>query len=34
MQKPVSREALVQEAAFWAKMQALAKNDPGRQCHK
>jgi len=34
MQKPVSREALVQEAAFWARIQLLAKENPEKVCHK
>ena len=34
MKKTVSRETLVKEAAYWAAMKDLAKQNPGAVCHK
>jgi hypothetical protein len=34
MKKPLSREALVKEAAYWNAMKQQAKLNPGKVCHK
>jgi hypothetical protein len=34
MKKPISEEALRQEAAFWEAIKQAAMENPGRSCHK
>jgi hypothetical protein len=34
MKKPLSREALVKEAAYWNAMKQMAKQNPGTVCRK
>jgi hypothetical protein len=34
MQKPLSKKALLREAAFWGGLKKLAKENPGKPCRK
>jgi len=34
MKKPLSKEAVAQEAAFWESLKKAVKENPGKVCHK